>query len=126
MFRRFNPLRNRPRVVATSVAKQVTEALGLPSGHKAKALNLAVTEAVIRAVPKYLPMTRVSSVLANVQGPPPKVVHTLVPVGTLGAVAASMPPVSQEVMVNALVNLLVAPAAGVALRGANAEDGKVM
>ena len=49
---------------------------------------------------------------AKAQGPPAKVIHTLVPVGTLGAVAASMPPVCQEVMVNALVTLLVAPAAG--------------
>ena len=95
-----------PRIkVATSVAKQVTEVLGA-SGQKAKALHLAVTEAVVRAVPKYVPMSRLSSVLAKVQGPPPKVIHTLVPVGTLGAVAASMPPVSQEVMVNALVNSL--------------------
>ena len=97
----------------------------MPAGPKAKALNLAVTEAVVKAVPKYMPLAKVASVLAKVQGPPPRVVHTLVPVGTLGAVAASMPPVSQEVMVNALVNLLVAPAAGVVGRGGNADAWSV-
>ena len=97
-----------PRMpLATSVAKQVSEVLGLPPGQKAKALSLAVTEAVIKAVPKYMPLAKVASMVAKVQGPPPRVVHTLVPVGTLGAVAASMPPVSQEVMVNALVTSLV-------------------
>ena len=50
--------------------------------------------------------------LAKVQGPPPNVVHTIVPVGTLGSVAASMPPVSKEVMAKSLVKPLVAHAAG--------------
>ena len=76
---------------------------------------MAVTEAVVKAVPKYMPLAKVASVLAKVQGPPPQVVHTLIPVGTLGAVAPMMPPVSEEVMVNALVNSLVTPAAGAEL-----------
>ena len=102
-----------PRMqVATSVAKQVTEVLGVSTGYKAKALNLAVTEAVVKAVPKYMSMATVSQVIAKVQGPPPKVVHTIVPVGTLGAMAASLPQVTEEVMVQNLVKPLVTPAAG--------------
>ena len=98
--------------VATSVAKQVTEVLGVSTGYKAKALNLAVTEAVVKAVPKYMSMATVSSVIAKVQGPPTKVVHTIVPAGTLGAMAAKLPPVTEEVMVQNLVKPLVTPAAG--------------
>ena len=41
-----------PRLeVATSAATQVNQSLGLPKG-KAKALSLAVTEAVVKAMPK--------------------------------------------------------------------------
>ena len=101
-----------PRLqVAASAAKQWTGVLGLGTGAKAKAFTLAVTDAVVKAVPKYMPKASVASVLAKVQGPPPKVIHSIVPVGTLGSVAASMPPVSEEVMVQALVKPLVTPAA---------------
>ena len=93
-----------PRLeVATSVASQVNEALGLPKG-KAKALGLAVTEAVVKAMPKYMPARVVKETLAKVAGPPPKVETHIVPVGLLGSVAAQMPPSSQQVMVQALVN----------------------
>ena len=60
-------------------------------------------EAVVQAVSKKLPSRKVAEVLAKVAGPPPKVIHTIVPVGTLGNVAAAMPPVMEEVMVQALV-----------------------
>ena len=93
-----------PRLeVATSVASQVNEALGLPKG-KAKALGLAVTEAVVKAMPKYMPARIVKETLAKVAGPPPKVETHIVPVGLLGSVAAQMPPSSEQVMVQALVN----------------------
>ena len=93
-----------PRLeVATSVASQVNESLGLPKG-KAKALSLAVTEAVVKAMPKYMPARVVKETLAKVAGPPPNVVTHIVPVGLLGSVAAQMPPSSQQVMVQALVN----------------------
>ncbi len=108
-----------PRLqVATTVAKQITQVLGVSAGYKAKALNLAVTEAVVKAVPKYMSMATVSAVIAKVQGPPPKVVHTLVPVGTLGAMAAKLPPVTEEVLVQNLVKPLVTPAAGCGQRAA--------
>ena len=93
-----------PRLeVATSVASQVNKSLGLPKG-KAKALSLAVTEAVVKAMPKYMPARVVKETLAKVAGPPPNVVTHIVPVGLLGSVAAQMPPSSQQVVVQALVN----------------------
>ena len=90
--------------VASAVVTQVTKALGPPKGHKASALGLAVTEAVVQAMPKNLPARRVAEVLSKVAGPPPEVIHSIVPIGLLGSVAASIPPVSKEVMVQALVN----------------------
>ena len=93
-----------PRLeVATSAATQVNQSLGLPKG-KAKALSLAVTEAVVKAMPKYIPARAVKETLAKVAGPPPNVVTHIVPVGLLGSVAAQMPPSSEQVMVQALVN----------------------
>ena len=93
-----------PRLqVATAVAAQVSNVLDLPKG-KAKALGLAVTEAVVKAVPKNLPARAVKESLAKVAGPPPDVVHDIVPIRLLGSVAATMPPVSEQVMVQALVN----------------------
>ena len=77
--------------------------LGLPKG-KAKALGLAVTEAVVQAVPKNIPARKVTEVLSKVADPPSKVVHSIVPIGLLGSVAAAMPPVSEEVVVQASVN----------------------
>ena len=77
--------------------------MDLPKG-KAKALGLAVTEAVVKAVPKNLPARAVKESLAKVAGPPPDVVHDIVPIRLLGSVAATMPPVSEQVMVQALVN----------------------
>ena len=93
-----------PRLqVATAVANQVSNVLGLPTS-KAKALGLAVIEGVVEAVPENIPARAVKEVLAKVAGPPPEVVHHIVPIGLLGGVAAKMPPVSEEVMVQALVN----------------------
>lgn len=96
-----------PRVqVAEALAKQVHETLGLKSsGAKAKALEQAVIGLVTQALPKYMPVAKVAALTAKAQGPPPKVVHTLVPVGTLGAVAATMAPVSQEKLYDASVIL---------------------
>ena len=94
-----------PRLeVATSVATHVNGSLGLPKG-KAKALGLAVTEAVVKAVPKNIPARAIKDALAKVTGPPPDVVHHVVPIGLLGSVAATMPPVSEQVVVQALVKL---------------------
>ena len=93
-----------PRLeVATSVATHVNESLGLPKG-KAKALGLAVTEAVVKAMPKSMSARVVKETLAKVAGPPPNVVTHIVPVGLVGSVAAQMPPSSEQVMVQALVN----------------------
>ena len=93
-----------PRLeVATSVATQGNQKLGLPKG-KAKALSIAVTEAVVQAMPKYMLARAVKETLAKVAGPPPNVVTYIVPIGLLGSVAAQMPPSSDEVMVQALVN----------------------
>ena len=92
-----------PRLqVATAVATQDSNVLDLPKD-KAKALGLAVTEAVVKAVPKNIPARAVKEVLAKVAGPPPDVVDHIAPIGLLGNVAATMPPVSEEVMVQALV-----------------------
>ena len=93
-----------PRLeVATSVATQVNESLGLPKG-KAKALSLAVTEAVVKAMPKSMSARVVKETLAKVAGPPPNVVTHIVPVGLVGSVAAQMPPSSEQVKVQAVVN----------------------
>ena len=89
--------------MAAAVVTQVSNVLDLPKG-KAKALGLAVTEAVVKAMPKYIPARAVKETLAKVAGPPPNVVTHIVPVGLLGSVAAQMPPSSQQVMVQALVN----------------------
>ena len=79
--------------------------MGLPKG-KATALRAAVTEAVVKAVPKTMPMSKIQGVLAKVHSPPVKSVHTIIPVGMLGAAAASLPgTASAEVIVNALVTL---------------------
>ena len=77
--------------------------MGLPKG-KAKALSIAVTEAVVKAMPKYMPARTVKETLAKVAGPPPNVVTHVVPIGFLGSVAAQMPPSSDDVMAQALVN----------------------
>ena len=90
--------------VESAAVAQVTSASGIPKGHKASALGLAVTEAVVKAVPKNLPARKVAEVLSKVAGPPPEVIHGIVPIGFLGGVAATTPPVSEEVMVQALVN----------------------
>ena len=93
-----------PRLkVAASVVTQVSNALDLRRG-TAKALGLALTEAVVQAVPKNIPARKVTEVLSKVAGPPPKLVHSIVPTGRLGGVAASMLPASEEVMMQALVN----------------------
>ena len=93
-----------PRLeVATSDAAQVNNVLDLPKG-KAKVLGLAVTEAVVNAMPKNLPARAVKETLAKVAGPPPDVVHHITPIGLLGSIAAQMPPSSEQVMVQALVN----------------------
>ena len=93
-----------PRLqVAAAVATQVGNVLGLLKG-KAKALGLAVTEAMVQEVPKNIPAPKVTELQSKVAGPPPEVVHSIVPIGPRGNVAATMPPVSEEVMVQALVN----------------------
>ena len=55
-------------------------------------------------MPKYIPARVVKETLAKVAGPPPNVVTRIVPVGLLGSAAAQMPPSSEQVMVQALVN----------------------
>ena len=70
------------------------------------ALGVAVTAAVVKAVPKTLSMSALQGVLAKVHSPPARAVHTIVPVGLLGAAAASLPgAASAEVIVNTLVTL---------------------
>ena len=59
---------------------------------------------VVKAMPKYIPARVVKETLAKVAGPPPNVVTHIVPVGLLGSVAAQMPPSSEQVVVQALVN----------------------
>ena len=94
-----------PRIqVADAAAKQLASQLGPMSGLKSKALTAAVTDAVYRAVPKFMPKSVVAATVAKIQGPPPKVVHSITPVGLLGTVSASLPPVSEEVLTNAVVN----------------------
>ena len=79
--------------------------MGLPKG-KATSLGAAVTAAVVKAVPKTMSMSALQGVLAKVHSPPARAVHTIVPVGMLGAAAASLPgTASAEVIVNTLVTL---------------------
>ena len=74
------------------------------SGLKSKALAAAVTDAVYRAVPKFMAKSGAAATVAKIQGPPPKVVHSIIPVGLLGSVASTLPPVNEEVLTNAVVN----------------------
>ena len=97
--------------MADAAAKQVASQLGPMSGLKSKALTAAVTDAVYRAVPKVMAKSVAAATVAKIQGPPPKVVHSIIPVGLLATVSASLPPVSEEVLTNAVVKPLVTPAA---------------
>ena len=101
-----------PRLqVADAAAKQLASQARPMSGLRSKALTAAVTDAVIRAVPKFMSKAVAQATVAKIQGPPPKMVHSVIPVGVLGSVAASLPPVSEEVLTNAVVKPLVTPAA---------------
>ena len=114
-----------PRLqVADAAAKQLASQLGPMPGLKSKALTAAVTDAVYRAVPKFMPKSVAEATVAKIQGPPPKVVHSIIPVGLLGTVSASLPPVNEEVLTNAVVKPLVTPAAwgGGSARGSSSQD----
>ena len=110
--------------VANAAAKQLASQLGPMSGLKSKALAVAVTDAVFKAVPKSMPKAVMEATVAKIAGPPPRVIHSIIPVGVLGSVAASLPPVSEEVLTNAVVKPLVAPLAwgGGSARGSSSQD----
>ena len=90
--------------VADAAARQVSSQLGPMSGFKSKALTAAVTDAVYRAVPKVMAKSVAEATVAKIRGPPPKVIHSIIPVGLLGSVASTLPPVNEEVLTNAVVN----------------------
>ena len=94
------------------------------SGLKSKALTAAVTDAAYRAVPKFMPKAVAEATVAKIQGPPPKMVHSTTPVGVLGSVAASLPPVSEEVLTKAVVKPLVTPAAWGGVQRATGPSGQ--
>ena len=94
-----------PRLqVADAAAKQLASQLGPMSGLKSKALTAAVTDAVYRAVPKVMAKSVAAATVAKIKGPPPKMVYSISPTGLLGSVASKLPPVSEEVLTNAVVN----------------------
>ena len=74
------------------------------SGLKSKALTAAVTDAVYRAVPKVMAKSVAEATVAKIKGPSPKVIHSIIPVGLLGSVASTLPPVNEEVLTKAVVN----------------------
>ena len=90
--------------VADAAARQLTSQLGPMSGLKSKALTAAVTDEVYRAVPKVMAKSVAAATVAKITGPPPKVIYSIIPTGLLGSVASKLPPVSEEVLTNAVVN----------------------
>ena len=97
--------------VANAAAKQLAGQLGPMSGLKSKALAVAVTDAVFKAMPKPMPKAAMEATVGKIAGPPPRVTQSIIPVGVLGAVAASLHPVREEVLTDAVVKTLVTPAA---------------
>ena len=91
-------------LVADAAAKQLSSQLGPMSGLKSKALAAAVTDAVYHAVPKTMAKSVAEATVAKIKGPPPKVIYSIIPTGLLGSVASKLPPVSEEVLTNAVVN----------------------
>ena len=67
-------------------------------------MTAAVTDAVYRAVPKTMAQSVAEATVAKISGQPPQVLHSIIPVGLLGSVASTLPPVNEEVLTNAVVN----------------------
>ena len=85
------PPANRRMEAAETVARGAVDALGLSlSSKKAKALSQVITEAACKATLKNMPMTEVAQAIAKVRGPPPKVQHVVVPVGSLAQAATKV------------------------------------
>ena len=85
------PPPDRRMEVAQTLARGAVDALGLSSNSKkAKALSQAVTAVAYKATPKNLSMDAVASVIAKVRGPPPKVQHVVIPVGSLAEAATKV------------------------------------
>ena len=78
--------------VAHVVAHQIPKMLGLSSSSLAtRTLQGAVTAAVLKVVPKEVTASQAKAIMAKVEGPPPREVPVLVPIGTLSQALQGVP-----------------------------------